>query len=44
MSVGATATELANVEHVLGVRLPAEHRAMLSIENGWERWTATASS
>jgi hypothetical protein len=35
---GATDADFAAVEQALGVRLTAHHRALLTAENGWERW------
>jgi hypothetical protein len=35
---GATPADFAVVEQALGVRLLADHRALLATENGWERW------
>lgn len=36
--MGATEDDLRAVEEALGVGLPAECRALLSEQNGWERW------
>jgi len=42
MSDGATEVELRAVERELGVELPAELRALLTSQNGWERWYGDA--
>ena len=38
MSEGATENDIGTVERVLAVELPAEYRALLSVQNGWEQW------
>lgn len=38
VGAGASEADFARVESALGVQLTTEHRELLVVENGWERW------
>jgi hypothetical protein len=38
MEPGTPGADFARVESVLGVRITAEHRALLAAANGWAKW------